>query len=57
MERAAGGHDACRGDETAAWLEADDVAEGGGDAARSRRIGAERERNQPGPDGDRRARA
>ena len=57
IERAAGRHDACRGDKTAARLEPDDVAERGGHAAGSGGVGAERERREAGPDRQRRARA
>ena len=57
VERAAGRHRAGGRDHAEARLQADDIAEAGRHAARARRVGAERERHQPGRDRDARARA
>ena len=52
VERAACRHQAGRGDEAEARLEADDVVEHGRHAARSRGVGAERHRDEAGRDRD-----
>jgi hypothetical protein len=57
IERTAGRHQPGGGDETEARLEPHDVAERRRDAAGSRRVGAERERNEAGRDREPRAAA
>ncbi len=52
VERAAGGHDAKGRDQAKARLQSDDIIEARRNAAGAGRVGAERERHQPGRDSD-----